>query len=79
MFRSRNCSTRRSLYYPGVLLTIVALAAGVPGCATTPELTREQAIERVDTVGALDARLTRARASGLDVLAPAPSARPCPA
>lgn len=71
MFRSRNCSTRRSLYYPGVLLTIVALAAGVPGCATTPELTREQAIERVDTVGALDARLTRARASGLDVLAPA--------
>jgi outer membrane protein OmpA-like peptidoglycan-associated protein len=63
---SSNLSSRFTLVFSCSLLLLLLLVA----CASGPQLDREQVLQQVDAVGALDARLALAEENGLDVLAP---------
>jgi outer membrane protein OmpA-like peptidoglycan-associated protein len=61
---------RRTLRSPASRLAAALLGLLAFGCASTAGLSREEAIDQVDSVAALQTRLERANAEGLDVLAP---------
>lgn len=51
-------------------IALAAIHAFVFGCASGGAMTREEALEQVESVGTLDSRLEAAKTEGLDLLAP---------